>query len=342
MRWVRAALRLLAVLLLAAGAGLAYLNYAPFGDGRAHPFNQDRNAVWLEHRWFEREHPVEEMEHLFVDLEAHGIRYVFPHLIPFNSAGRLPVHSREQMRAFLAVARRVAPEMKLLPWVGGLRVGYKRQRAGTLDLGDLGQRQRIVAECRGLMDEGFDGVHVNVEPVDDGNVEYLALLRALRTAIGSDRMLSISAIRPGPVAVPIAPNFFWTPEYYGRVGGIVDQIAVMAYDTGLPTAPLYRRYVSWASRTTTRALVGAGPRVRVLIGVPTYDPSGLMHRAGVETPENAILGIIAGLRGVGGGGTFEGIALYAQWTTDKAEWAGYERLWRGGAPPHPSSIPAQP
>ena len=329
MRWLRLAVRVALALLLAGAAVLGYLGYTPVGDDAPHPFNQDRNAVWLEHRWLEREHPAEEMETLFASLESHGIRYVFPHLIPFNAAGRLPVHSREQMRAFLQTARRVAPELKLLPWIGGLRVGYKRQRTGSIDLADLGQRQRIVAECRGLIDEGFDGIHLNVEPVDDGNVDFLALLRALRTAIGADRVLSVSAIRPGPFALPFAPNFLWTPEYYGRVGGIADQMVVMAYDTGLPTTTLYRRYVAWASRRTTRALVGASPSVRVLIGVPTYDQTGLMHRRGVETPENAIPAIVAGLRGVGGGGTFEGVALYAEWTTDDAEWAAYEKLWRG-------------
>ena len=86
-----------------------------------------------------------------------------------------------------------------MPWVGGLRVGYKRQRPGSVDLGDLGQRQRIVAECRGLIDEGFDGVHVDIEPIDDGNVEFLALLRALRTAVGQGHLLSLSAIPPAPV-----------------------------------------------------------------------------------------------------------------------------------------------
>ncbi len=329
MKWFRMAVRVAFALFMAGAAALAYLSYTPVGDDAPHPFNQDRNAVWLEHRWLEREHPAEEMETLLASLEGHGIRYVFPHLIPFSAAGRLPVHSREQMRAFLQTARRIAPELKLLPWIGGLRVGYKRQRTGSIDLADLGQRQRIVAECRGLIDEGFDGIHVNIEPVDNGNVDFLALLRALRTAVGADRVLSVSAIRPGPLALPFAPNFLWTPEYYGRVGGIADQIVVMAYDTGLPTTPLYRRYVSWASRRTTRALVGASPSVRVLIGVPTYDRTGLMHRGGVETPENAFRAIIAGLRGVGGGGTFEGIALYAEWTTDDAEWAAYERLWRG-------------
>jgi hypothetical protein len=103
----------------------------------------------------------------------------------------------------------------------------------------------------------------------------------------------------------------------------------MAYDTALPTAPLYRRYVDWSATAVTRTLDHASPRVRVLLGVPTYDATGLMHRSGVETPENAIPGIVAGLRGLGTGGTFEGVALYAEWTTDAAEWSAYERLWRG-------------
>ncbi len=321
----------LAVSLLAAGA-VVYLALSPAGDARPHPFNQDRNAVWLEHRWLERDHPVSEMEELLRRLHAHGVRYLFPHLIPFNAAGRLPVHSREQMRRFLETTRRVSPELQVLPWVGGLRLGYRRQRVGTVDLPDLGQRQRIVAECRGLIDEGFDGVHLNVEPVADGDVDFLALLRALRTAVG-DKTLSISAIRPGPAQLPFAPNFLWTPEYYARLGAIVDQIVVMAYDTALPTAPLYRRYAQWSAATVTRTLEAASPRVRVLLGVPTYDETGLMHRGHVEVPEHAIPGIVAGLRGLGAGGTFEGIALYAEWTTDAREWAVYERLWRGRPAP---------
>src|SRR4029078_3742577 len=99
-------------------------------------------------------------------------------------------HRGECLRV-LASARRVAPNMKVLPWVGGLRVGYKRSRAGTLDLGDLGQRQRIVAECRCLMAEGVAGIPLTVEPVANGDDDYLALLRALRAAVGTG-ILSIS------------------------------------------------------------------------------------------------------------------------------------------------------
>jgi hypothetical protein len=81
----------------------------------------------------------------------------------------------------------------------------------------------------------------------------------------------------------------------------------------------------------TEEMVRSKAPARVLVGIPTYDESGLMHRAGVETPENAILGVVAGLRGLGGGGTFEGVAIYAEWTTDDSEWRTYERLWRGHA-----------
>ena len=326
MRRLRIAVRILFGLFVLAFAGYLYLAYAAAGDTGAHPFNQDRNAVWLEHRWLEKEQPPGEVEALVRSLDSHGIAYAFPHLIPFNGAGRLPIHSRDQMRSFLAASRRLAPRMKVLPWVGGLRVGYKRQRQGTVDLTDIGQRQRIVAECRGLMDEGFDGVHLNIEPVPDGDVEFLALLRSLRTAIGGG-ILSLSATRPGPFALPIAPNFLWSPDYYVRVAAEADQLVVMAYDTALPTPSLYRRYLSYAASSMTRNLAASG-RARVLIGIPTYDGSGLMHRADVESPENALAGLIAGLRGVGGGGTFEGVALYAEWTTDEAEWATYERLWR--------------
>lgn len=325
----RLAWAVLIPLTLAGLAGLYLWRSTPAPDYAPHPLNQDRNAVWLEHRWLEQPRPEAEMEALFTRLDGHGVRYVFPHLIPFDGAGRLPRHDREQMRAFLAVARRVAPQMQVLPWVGGLRLGYKRQRRGALDLADLGQRQLIVAECRGLIDEGFDGVHINVEPVDDGNVEFLALLRALRTAVGPQHLLSIAAIRPGPVGLPFAPNFIWSLDYYERVGALVDQLVVMAYDTGLPTPGLYRRYVAYAAGAVNARLGVKDTRTRVLMGVPTYDETGLMHRGGVETPENALLGIVAGLRGQGGGGTFEGVALYADWTTDESEWDVYERVWRG-------------
>ncbi len=320
--------RLLALTGVLGTLALLYLAYAPAGDAAPHPFNHDRNAVWLEHRWLERAQPEPAMDDLFRRMRSRGVLYLYPHLIPFDATGNLPPHDRNQMRAFLAVAHRVSADFKVLPWVGGLRGGYRRQRPGTLRLTDLTQRQRMVAEVRGLVDEGFDGVHLNIEPVDDGNDDFLALLRALRTAVGPGHLLSVAATRPAPLGLPRAPNFAWSPEYYARVAAVVDQLVIMAYDTALPTPSLYRRYVQWAASSVAGALDQSRSKARVLMGVPTYEPYGFMHRAGVETPENALLGVVAGLRGLGAGGTFEGVAIYAEWTTDDQDWAVYERYWR--------------
>ena len=53
-----------------------------------------------------------------------------------------------------------------------------------------------------------------------------------------------------------------------------------------------------------------------------------MTAVGVPATIVALVGVVAGLRGLGAGGTFEGVALYAEWTTDAADWAAYERYWR--------------
>jgi len=63
----RASLRVFVLLVVLGIAAGVYVAYAPYGDTAAHPFNQDRNAVWLEHRWLERAHPEAEMAELFAD-----------------------------------------------------------------------------------------------------------------------------------------------------------------------------------------------------------------------------------------------------------------------------------
>jgi hypothetical protein len=52
----------------------------------------------------------------------------------------------------------------------------------------------------------------------------------------------------------------------------------------------------------------------------------------VETIENSLAGIVAGLRTAGRPEHFRGVAIYASFTTDAAKWAAYDRLWRGVEP----------
>ena len=223
--------------------------------------------------------------------------------------------------------------MKVLPWVGGLRVGYRRSRPGTLDLGDLGQRQRIVAECRGLMDEGFDGIHVNVEPIANGDDEFLALLRALRTAIGRRHPLRVRRPSRARSRWPSRPTSSGRPPTTRSSADAVDQVVIMAYDSALPTpSPLpplrllrgLRRSRRSFVRSSAHARAGRDPDLRRTTGSCT---ARAWRRR--RTRWSAWWPACA----AGAGGTFEGVALYAEWTTDPADWEVYERVWRGHTVP---------
>ena len=328
MKRFRALLRALALLTVLVVAAGVYVAYAPYGDTAAHPFNQNRNAVWLEHRWLEKPHSIEDMEQMFRFLDHHGVVYAYPHLIPFDSAGRLPLHNREQMRAFLASARRVAPNMKVLPWVGGLRVGYKRSRAGTIDLGDLGQRQRMVAECRGLMDEGFDGIHLNVEPMPNGDDDFLALLRALRAAVGTGNPLPLrDAAGAGRARhraqLLLDRRLLRAHRGRRRPGGADDLRHRAAHARPLPPLRGLRggrgdREPGAAPQPHARA--GGHPDLR---RDRPHAPQG-RGDAGERAPRASCPACADAP-----GGTFEGVALYAEWTTDPEDWEVYERVWRG-------------
>ena len=78
----------------------------------------------------------------------------------------------------------------------------------------------------------------------------------------------------------------------------------------------------------TGALDASGSDARVLMGVPTYDTFGFMHRAASRRPRTRWSASWPACAASARGGTFEGVALYAEWTTDEADWAVYERFWR--------------
>ena len=267
------------------GAAL-YLALAPAGDEAPHPFNQDRNAVWLEHRWLERDHSPAEMDALFSGSREprHPLR-----LPPPDPLRRRRPPSGPQPRADAGLPavgppRRAGDEGPALGRRPPRRLpaasAPARWTSPTSASGSASSPSAAASSTR-----ASTAIHVNVEPVDDGNVDFLALLRALRTAVGGDRILSLSAIRPGPFALPVAPNFFWTPAYYARVGGrrrpdrrhgLRHRAAHGAASTSATRPGPRHRHLGAGRPTSSRA--------RVLLGMPTYDETGLMHRAGVETP----------------------------------------------------------
>jgi hypothetical protein len=184
-----------------------------------------------------------------------------------------------------------------------------------------------------VLDDGFDGVHLDYEPVEDGDPNLIAVLRdahAVTRARG--KVLSVSASLPEPVpgvtsvfAVVPGAQAMWSPDYLHRVASEVDQIAIMMYDSWMVTRATYVGYVR---RVTGIALAAVPAGVALLIGVPAYHEANDRHRPGVETVAAALDGVRLALGAKAPDRTF-GVALYVDFAATEADWTAYRDDWLG-------------
>jgi hypothetical protein len=138
-------------------------------------------------------------------------------------------------------------------------------------------RGRIVATCKFFIEQqGFDGVHLDIEPAPSGDPDYLKLLDELRAGIGA-KTLSVAAMKWTPLAPDLAGlsllPYHWTRSYYREVAARADQLVLMPYGTPIPFANLYIKYVRWQTGEVLDA-VRDFPSCRVLVGLPTYNDTG--------------------------------------------------------------------
>lgn len=300
-------------------------------------FDKGDNALWMRRHWMHESPTTAEIAALAGSLRAHGIKRIYPFLGPMDregwpgwrsKAGRVR-YDGERAARFLAEIHRIAPEIRVIPWTGGIL-------DSDVNLKDEGQRKAFADHARRLVEAGADGIHLNIEPLASGTSEYLDLLRDVKVAIG-DRTLSVAAYPP-PIPGQPAEDMHWDLRFLREVCGTANEIAVMAYNTGLTSAPAFEKLIAaW-----TRDIAAALPPPRAggcewLMGVPAYDDDKDYHRPEVETIEHSLNGIVAALRTIRNPEHFRGVALYASFTTDERKWAIFDRVWRGA-----ESVPSPP
>jgi hypothetical protein len=239
-------------------------------------FNQGTNAVWLGVEWVNQPHDEAEIMTLADNLNRRQVRYVFAYASYLKSSGQFnPTYP--YAAKFNSVVKGSHPHLIVQAWIG-LPLEH-------LDLSDVTLREEIAAFCADLVrDEGFDGVHLNPEPVPTDDTHVLALLDEVRDALGEKAELSIATRQIWPILSdvkwPIISQRTWRASYYREVAKRVDQIAVMTYDSAMPLAFLYRQWMQFQVVEISRAVEGTG--VRLFFGVPTYDESSWTHRPGAE------------------------------------------------------------
>ncbi|MQA86874.1 MAG: hypothetical protein GEV03_20145 [Streptosporangiales bacterium] len=115
---------------------------------------------------------------------------------------------------------------------------------------------------------------------------------------------------------------WWSPGYLGQVASRVGQVAVMSYDTALPTRPLYGGYV----RRQTDVALGAVPgHTDLLMGLPAFHTDNLGHHESAETVAAAVRSVRLAL-GDNRRQRF-GVALYVDFAATDADWRAYHQQW---------------
>lgn len=287
------------------------------------------NAVWLEHRWLQEGVTEAQIVELCRTLDRNKIQYIYPHLTPSNEEGRLPPFSVEAARRFKKILNRESPQIRILPWVGGVRFGFRQTRAGTVRLDSDSYLQAFAGECVYLTDQlGFDGIHLNVEPVDSGNRRFLEWLEYLKTRIGPGKILSLAANKPS-LMDGLDPGALrsWDIPYFAEAGKYTDQIVVMNYDTGLSDPVLYSLFTRMKLGAILSDFSAKSLSCKILLGVPTYE-NAPRHETKSENVSSAVQGALAVL----GSGevpvdNFSGFAIYGYWTTSETEWKELSDQW---------------
>ncbi len=224
-----------------------------------------------------------------------------------------------------------APDVMLHVWIGQV----EKKGGGPLDISIGATRANIVATAANFVELGFDGIHYNIEPVHSGDPHMLALLdesAAVTRARGRFLSMATDELAPLPGLEYVARLFvrqagLWRANYYREVAARTDQIAVMMYDTAMPADWMYGAVVAWET-WRLREIIGLD--TTLFMGVPTYEEE---HFGFHPLAEN----MRSGLRGIGIGLALAappesesfGAAVYANWTTDEAEWAIWRRDWLG-------------
>jgi hypothetical protein len=264
--------------------------------------NQGENGLWLRYTWYFGEKSDREVEEMAANLRRRQFRYAYFHVRSIERDGSLKYRYPDRARRLTAAIKRLAPEIKAIAWVYAGNPAGK----GEVDLSRDAVRKKMVEEAVWLTTEcGFDA-------------RFLDLLDETRAALPAGKTLSVAAecIYPGWLR-----RVAWSEGYSAEVAKRCDQVAVMCYDSGAYTPRLYVWFVQHQASVWPRVAKTANPDCKVILGLPTYGPAGASHNPRAENLRLALKSVREA------DGKPDGIALFADYTTDLKEWSDYDRWW---------------
>ncbi|MFC8220648.1 hypothetical protein ACFUTY_21040 [Streptomyces sp. NPDC057362] len=325
----RTALAVLLVLLLPLLTAETALRINYMGDPADGTHTRDRDAMWLGHAWVDGRKKDADLTALARSLKTTGIRDLYVHTGPMEHDGTLPESLYPRARWLIEGVHRELPGVRVQAFLGDVLAtegpdGMRLDRAAT--------RAAVVGSARQVLDVGYDGVHLDLEPLHSGDRNYLSLLDDVRAVTRArDAQLSVAAHQIDPLpALHSVFGFFtehpkwWSQEYFGQVARRVDQIAVMSYDTAQPLEGTYGGYVA---QQTSLALEVTPPTTHLLMGLPFYHESNFDHWGHAETVAAAVRGVRLGLSRTDADRELFGVAPYIDFAATDTNWKEYRDGW---------------
>ena len=162
------------------------------------------------------------------------------------------------------------------------------------------------------------GVQVNIEPMPNGNADFLKLLDELRT-VTTGRTLSVAAYPPPTRWHPVS-DVHWDLGYIRQVACRCNQLAVMMYDTAIPLEKIYIDLVKRWTRELAETVHSTG--CELILGIPAYEDADVgYHHPKVENISSALKGISA----TRPFDKINGIAIYCEWEMNDIKWKEWRR-----------------
>ncbi len=310
------------------GLHAASLRISYSGEPSSEARTRGHDALWLGHAWVDGRKTPADVAALAQRLEGTGIRDLYVHTGPLEHDGSLPLATvSPKARWFVDAVHRAMPNVRVQAWLGDVVLPQKNP---GMDLDDAAVRDQVTAASSQVLDEGFDGIHFDLEPLQSGSKSFLALLDQVHAVTKARGVpLSVAAAqlnpRPGMNGVLVAltgQSKWWSEQYFGEVARRVEQIAVMSYDTAMPLESLYGGFVA---QQTEKALAATPPGTDLLMGLPAYYENDLSHRGSAETVAAGVRGARLGL-GNSSRQNF-GLALYVDFAATSEHWSAYRDGW---------------
>lgn len=274
-----------------------------------------RLATWLSVSWSMSQYEAAEVMKLTERLAALAVDDVYVYISYLKPDGTFNP-TFDFAREFVAALKRYAPELRALAWIGVPVSVEGVEQANRLASAEI--RRTIADFSRYAVAElGFDGVHLNAELVADGDSWLLETLAAIRDALPERAFLSATAHplrRQEPVTFMPYPAVahHWSPAYFQRVAQSVDQIVLMAYDSGLVFPHDYLNWIRYQVERSQEAL--QNDPTELIIGASLSAEWTLSHQTQAETLRLALAGMKMGLPA-----RLDGIAIYPFWETNENE-----------------------